>query len=74
MSDAQILTVAIAIIVPVSTLFAGIFIQDHRSTALRVELVDALKDIRTDIREIRADVRDISSRLDGIEQRLPTAH
>jgi hypothetical protein len=70
MSDAQILTVAIAIIVPVSTLFAGIFIQDHRAQSLRAEVVDALKEIRLDVREIRTEIREMRSQLNTIEQRV----
>ena len=62
MSDAQIVTIAVAVIVPVSTLLGGIFFQDHRATALRAELADTLKEIREDIREIR-------KRLDEIERR-----
>lgn len=63
MTDTQVITVAIAVIVPVSTLLGGIFFQDHRATALRAELVDSVKKIHDDMKEIRDDLREIRRKL-----------
>jgi hypothetical protein len=72
MSDARILTVAIAITVPVSTLLAGTFIQDRRATALRAEMVDALKQFREEMADLRDEMQGFRSGLREIRTRLAT--
>ncbi|MGH9858003.1 MAG: hypothetical protein ACRD4B_09185, partial [Acidobacteriota bacterium] len=59
MTDAQFFGIVTAIVVPVSTLLAGVLFSNHRENVLR-----------EDLKELRSDIKEIRKQLDSIERKL----